>query len=54
MSCYTSTTGNSIDAWTISVFYSAFAAFFPVFHCALNDNDLESCMLAKGHEVASY
>ena len=27
--------------------------FFPVFHCALNDNDLESCMLAKNYEVAT-
>ena len=54
MSCYTNTTGNNIDGWNISLFYSAAAQFFPVFHCALNDNDLESCMLAKNHEVASY
>ena len=53
MSCYTNTTGNNIDGWNISLFYSAAAQFFPVFHCALNDNDLESCMLAKNHDVAT-
>ena len=47
LSCYTNTTGNSIEGWTISLFYSAAAQFFPVFQCALNDRELELCMLTR-------
>ena len=44
MSCYTNTTGNSINGWTVILFYSADVVFIPVFQCALNDGDLEPCM----------
>ena len=45
LSCYTNTTGNSIEGWTVNLFYSATADFRPVFQCALNDGELEQCML---------
>ena len=56
LSCYTNTTGNSVDGWTISLFYSAITQFTPVFQCALNDGDLEPCMsiIAKDYEVVSF
>ena len=54
ISFYTNTTGNGIDGWTINIFYSATAQYFPVFQCALNDGDLEPCMsiIKELYEVA--
>ena len=51
LSCYTNTTGNSINGWTISLFYSAAARFAPVFQCALKDRELEPCMLTRNSAV---
>ena len=51
LSSYTNTTGNSINGWTISLFYSAAAQFFPVFQCALNNGELEPCMLTRDSAV---
>ena len=45
--CYTNTTGNSVNGWTISLFYSGAARFFPILQCALNDGELQLCMLTE-------
>jgi len=45
LTCYTTTTSNSITGWHINLFYSVPVSFFANFQCARDDKPLQPCML---------
>jgi len=45
LACYTTTTGNSMTGWRINLFYSVPVDFVAIFQCALDDDELQPCML---------
>ena len=49
LECYTNTAGSSLVGWSISLFYST--NLVSDFRCALNDGELQLCMLTHDWKI---